>query len=435
MNKILKLFSAIALVCLLLPACSKEDPFHGSDKSDKTGEVSFRKMVVEVNNDVNEVRASEVNVGEFLVEVTSTSGSTEYAGTYAEMPEVITLPVGDYTVTVKSPSNPDAAWDTPYYEGTQKFTVVENEVTFVDPVVCKIGNIKVTVLYDSKLLPYMEDDCMVSVQTGIGARLDFAKDEKRSGNFRYVEGEGTATLVATFKGTVDENYEENLRTYTDVAPGNHYIITYTIKTPSGQEPDRTGTVNPGIEVDATVEVVNMNANIDVEDDYLADTDRPQQGDKNGGNNQGGDQPNPPVTGNAPTVTATIGGSQAQFGTPIEVVDDLGEIKIYVTSEAAGGFTQFSIDIDSTTLGASLLEDPSVGLSTHLDLINPGSCKVGLTKLGLPVEIGGWTEGEFDITNFVPLLGIYGAGDHKFIVTVSDAYGTTTRTLYFVTKNQ
>ena len=432
MNKIIKIFSVLACVCLLLPACSKEDPFPGGESSDKTGEVSFRKMVVEVNNDVNEVRSSQVNVGEFLVEVTSTAGVTEYAGSYAEMPEVITLPVGDYTVTVKSPSNPDAAWETPYYEGTQTFTIVENEVTFVEPVICKIANVKVTVLYDSKLLPYMEDDCVVTVQTGIGARLDFAKNETRSGNFRHVEGEGTATLVASFKGTVDENYEENIRTYTDVAPGNHYIITYTIKTPSGQEPDITGTISARVEVDATVEVVNMNANINVDNDYLADTDRPQQGDRpGGGSTPGGDEPNPPTVKNAPTITATIGDAPAQFDTPIEVTDDLGNIGIKVVSEADSGFTQFTIDINSDTLTSDILT--GVNLDSHLDLINPGNLKEGLTNLGFPTEIAGWKEASFDITIFVPFLGIYGAGNHRFVVTVADANGTTVRTLYFVTK--
>lgn len=431
MNKIFKIFNlAAVIVTLILSSCSKEEPFpggNGSDGDKATGQVNFRKMVVEVSSTENEVRSAQVNVGEFLVKITSTPGVEEYAGTYAAMPEVITLPVGDYTVKVASPANPDAEWECPYYEGVQNFTIEENKVTFVEPVVCRLSNIRVSIKYDAKLLSYMEDDCVVTIQTGAGATLNFVKTETRSGYFRYVEDEGTATLIATFRGTVDENYEENVRTYTDVEPGNHYIITYSLKTPSGQEPDMTGTVSPGIHVDASLEVVNMNVNLDVDDDKLEDSDRPTQGDK-----PGTQDPNPPTPDKpTPEITASIGGTPAAFDTPIEVTDNISDVKIKVVSEADSGFTAFTIDIDSTTLTDAILSD--VQLGAHLDLVNPGDKKTGLESLGFPTEIGGMKQVEFDISQFVPLLKIYGAGDHKFIVTVSDANGTTVRTLYFVTK--
>lgn len=427
MNKIFNIFATLLVLAVLLPSCDKEDLFPCGDSDGKTGTVNFRKMVVEVNSGENEVRAADVNVGEFLVEVTSASGSTEYAGTYAEMPEVLTLPVGGYTVTAKSPSNPDAAWETPYYEGKQTFTVKENEVTFVDPVVCKIANVKVTVKYDSRLLAVMDDDCVVTVQTGAGSTLQYSKTETRSGNFRYVEGEGTATLVATFRGTVEENYEENFRTYTDVAPGNHYIITYRLKTPGGEEPDVTGTINPGVNVDAVVEVVDMNLNIDVEDDILDETDRPQQGEDKP------DKPdNPDPEKKAPAISATINGNTVDFDKTQDVADQM-TVLVNITSEAQGGFTDLTIDINSTTLTSDILS--GVGIGTNLDLVNPGSMKLALESLNLPTgsDVKGKTSLSIDISQFVPLLGIYGAGDHKFVVTVTDANGTTVRTLHFVTK--
>lgn len=417
----------LAMVWLALPSCSKEDPFQpgGSGGSDgKTGTVNFRKMLVEVNSQENQVRATDVNVGEFLVEVVSSTSVTEYVGTYADMPEIVTLPVGDYTVTVKSPSNPDAAWESPYYEGSQNFTVKENEVTFVDPVVCKLANVKVTVKYDPALQRVMDDDCAVTVQAGTGGQLVYAKAEARSGHFRYVSGEGTATLVATFRGTVDGNAEENFRTYTDVAPGNHYIITYRLKTPGGPEPDITGTVNPGVNVDAVVEVVNMNVNVDVDDDILPDTDRPQQGDPDNP-----DPPTPPTPDKEPpTVVSTINGS-TDYDSPVEVTSSMS-VKVKVTSLT--GITAFTVDIVSDTLTPETLG--SVNLTDHLDLVNPGSFEGALSGLGFPVNVGGMKDvPEFDISQLVPLLGALGPGDHKFILTVSDSNGTTVETLHFVTK--
>lgn len=417
----------LAMVWLALPSCSKEDPFQpgGSGGSGgKTGTVNFRKMLVEVNSQENQVRATDVNVGEFLVEVVSSTSVTEYAGTYADMPEIVTLPVGDYTVTVKSPSNPDAAWESPYFEGSQNFTVKENEVTFVDPVVCKLANVKVTVKYDPALQRVMDDDCAVTVQAGTGGQLVYAKAETRSGHFRYVSGEGTATLVATFRGTVENNLEENFRTYTDVAPGNHYIITYRLKKPGGPEPDVTGTVNPGVNVDAVVEVVNMNVNVDVDDDILPDNDRPQQGD-----NEDPDPPTPPTPDKEPpTVVSTINGT-TDYESPVEVTSSMS-VKVKVTSLT--GITAFTVDIVSDTLTPETLGQ--VNLTDHLDLVNPGSFEGALSGLGFPVNVGGMKDvPEFDISQLVPLLGALGPGDHKFILTVSDSNGTTVETLHFVTK--
>ena len=78
MNNIFRIFSCLTLLALLLPSCSKEDPFtDGEGKGE--GTANFRKMVVEVNSSENQVRAAEVNIGDFLVEVKSTAGAGVYS--------------------------------------------------------------------------------------------------------------------------------------------------------------------------------------------------------------------------------------------------------------------------------------------------------------------------------------------------------------------
>ncbi|MDE6558838.1 MAG: hypothetical protein K2K29_03010, partial [Muribaculaceae bacterium] len=52
----------------------------------------------------------------------------------------------------------------------------------------------------------------------------------------------------------------------------------------------------------------------------------------------------------------------------------------------------------------------------------------LTGLGLPVNVGGKQSVSFDITGFMPMLGILGEGNHEFKLTVTDANGTTVKTL-------
>ncbi len=98
----------------------------------------------------------------------------------------------------------------------------------------------------------------------------------------------------------------------------------------------------------------------------------------------------------------------------------------VHSSSADGFTEFICDIDSPKLDEEELS--GMGLSTHMDLVNPGNLVDGLGGLGLPYNVGGKTDVKFDISQFVGLLGMLGEGEHHFIITVTDANGTTSKTL-------
>lgn len=412
---------------LLLPGCEKDNIFGGDDDGKPMQDVSFARFKnnAEVNTGEKVVRsASAVDINPFVVEVAGTTGKTYYNGTFEALPEILTMPVGEgYTVNVHSPENPDAAWDSPYYAGSVTFDVKENEVTDVPTVVCVLSNVKVSVVFDSSLIPYMESDCKVKVETGNGASLEFIQGETRSGFFRYEAGEGTATLVATFTGTVDENYEENFRTYTEVAPGNHYIITYTLHGVEPTEPDRTGSINQGVVVDANVITENLTVNVTPDDPLLTDNERPVESDPN-------DPPVPPVTGgSAPTVDINDGVS---WTSPNIVPADGMTIQVTVHSDHDAGITAFTVDIESDVLDADTLE--SVGLASHLDLVNPGQFADGLSGLGFPINVGGQKDpAVMDISQFTIMLNALGAGTHKFKITVTDGYGTTTKTLTLVTK--
>lgn len=422
MKKIFNIFLLIAMVGVAaLTSCSKEDPFGGEEAKDGYGSVSFRKMYVEVRNDEKIIKnipgrtRASVDVAAFVVTVKSADGTVAYEGTYAAMPEVLTLPVGEYTVTVNSPKLEDAAWEAPYYEGSQTFSVAKDDVVEVDPVVCKLANVMVTVRFEDKLLAAMGDDCKVTVVACQNGRLEYTASETRDGFFRFVSGEGTPTMIATFSGTVDENYEENFRTYTEVAPGNHYIITYRLHSASQDVPDPTGQLTPGVTVDATVTRVDMTIDVNVDDDILADDWRPTQG---------GEDPVTPVdpSGNpAPAITATDGISW----TSANIVNASSVVEITVHSEA--GITAFTVDIDSNTLTPSELE--GVGMNSHIDLVNPGSMADSLVRLGFPINVGGQKDPDvMKLSQFLGLLDMLGPGIHKFHFTVSDANGTTKKTL-------
>ena len=70
------------------------------------------------------------------------------------------------------------------------------------------------------------------------------------------------------------------------------------------------------------------------------------------------------------------------------------------------------------------------------MAKPGDLAEGLASLEFPIgdQVIGAKEIKFDITNFTPLLGIYGAATHRFIINVIDLEGnSTTKTLTLISE--
>ncbi|MDE5565181.1 MAG: DUF4493 domain-containing protein, partial [Oscillospiraceae bacterium] len=345
--------------------------------------------------------------------------------TYSEMPEVVTLPQGKYVVTAYHGGNKEAAWDEPYYYGESSFSIKKDEVTDdVEPIVAKLANVRVTIVYHASLQGAMSADSHVDVKMGEqGTVMTFYPGETKSAYFKYVNQ--SQTLAATFTGTVDGGKISQTKTHENVAPGNHYRITFRLHSINQDDP---GTVEGSLSVDATVEKVDMNVEVDGSSDpsYLDDDWRPTQG--------GGEEPEPGPGPDVPVETppAIEAGKPTDNNMVPVSLDNVNEVEdntycvLDITSTAENGIEEFKVVIDSEKLTPDALE--GVGLSSKLDLVNPGSLEGALTGLGFPVNVGGMKKVSFNITGFLPMLGALGEGTHKFILTVSDANGTTTKTL-------
>lgn len=419
---------------VLLTGCAKEDPFVDPSYDGPTGTLMTRCLSLNIGNadgieaatraavpspDDFKVVIARKNAASSASTYAATPGSVEY--NYSEMPEVLTLPADDYKAYAYFGDNKPAAWDEPYYYGESEFGIEANKITDdVDPIVAKLANIRVTIVFHATLLSAMnvnDPNNKVEVKMGDqGTAMTFTPEEKRSAYFRYVDQ--SQTLVATFNGNVDGNQVVQTKTHDNVQPGNHYRITFKLHGIDDEDP---GTISSGVTVDASVEKVDMNRTIDGETEEILDDDwRPTQG---------GDEPNPPTppTGPAPTATPLepsgdfAGYDSIDLNAVNEVTDHL-YCAWKVVSEAEGGFQAFTVDIISDTLTPEELED--VELKNHLDLINPGEFKDKLIGLGFPVEIGGEKEAEFNITGFLEMMAALGAANHEFKMTVKDANGTS-----------
>ena len=89
---------------------------------------------------------------------------------------------------------------------------------------------------------------------------------------------------------------------------------------------------------------------------------------------------------------------------------------------------FEIEIVSATLNAQELE--VVGLAAKFSLVNSTEMFTSLSGLGFPVgdDVYNQTlisEDKLNITGFLGILGMLGAGDHDFVMTVTDMEGNAT----------
>ena len=142
-----------------------------------------------------------------------------------------------------------------------------------------------------------------------------------------------------------------------------------------------------------------------------------------------------VIGARTTVTLTIKYGQnimpqiAWVGYDIDKRQTIGATDtcmIRVTAPLA--IEDFEIEIISLTLNAQELE--AVGLAAKFSLVNSTEMFTALSGLGFPVgdEVYNQTlisEDQLNISNFLGVLGMLGAGDHDFVMTVTDKEGNAT----------
>ena len=407
--------SLLAGAVALLPSCSKESVF-GGEENGLTGSLSTKSLLLEFHNEEKLVRSTDINVADFQVDIIADGAETPlYSYRYAELPEVVTLPVGSYHAVASYGDNATAAFEAPYYTGSTDFDIRAGEITDnLGTITCRFSNVRVTVIFDPVLASLMSGDSRVEVSAGTST-LSFTKDdETRSGYFPYLEG--STTLAATFSGTVEGAETIETKLYQDVAPGNHYRITFKMHT-IGE--DDFGDINGSLVVDATVTVDDLNFDFDVEDKFLVD-DRDPSIEEPVNPGPGGDDPVVPTpSSDGPTIKPE---GDVTLDGPNDV-NALQSCVLTITSEAAGGITAFDVYIISEQLNADELA--GVGLSDHLDLVNPGDMDVALRGLNLPSGIGGEKEVTFDITTFLMILP---EGEHKFRMVVTDADGTKEATL-------
>lgn len=408
------------MAALVLPSCSES----WQPEIETTGSVALGSLGVDVDKAekvIPDSRAS-VDLSSFIITVRNSRDEIKGEWTYSKMPEILTLPVGAYTVDVVSHNEEKAAWDAPLFKGSKSFQIEDSKITDIGVVTCLFSNIKVTIEYSDDLTPLLGDDVKVTVVANDEGTLVFDKNETRAGYFQALDR--STTLVATFTGSV-AGYNENLRiVLNDVEAGQHRKITYKIKDHKPDMPDETGGIeNPGVEIDATV----------ITDDINSDApayEEPVQGDRPGKEDPEKPGDDDPVKPDDPADDNIVIAGQGDFNiNEVNVPEDGKTYAVDITSKLP--LAHIYVRIDSQTLPPEELA--GIGLTDYFDLAEPGDLVEGLTSLGFPYgdKVKGQTSVTFDISQFIPMLNILGTGESNFILTVEDESGNSkTQTLTF-----
>lgn len=419
----------IFLICLTLmavlftfSACHSEKMETGT--TDVTGQLSLASMKMEVDLKVDTVYPQSragVDVSNFLLTIKNSQGEQVEQYTYSEMPEIISLPVGTYTVVASSAEAATNGFDVPFYTGsTEQFTIKENELTEVSALTCRLANVMISVEYDEELRKLMGEDVVTTVKIGDNS-LDIPSSETRKAYLIAPASAGSMDI--TLKGTIDGESVTEVKRVDNVQAGQYNIIKYVLNSvDDGTNSNVGGNLNIAINIDSSMtssdETVGVNPGEEPGiDDFPTDGgEEPGDGDGDGGDESGSEQ-------NMPTIVGTdFNGKTFDISKDVLTVTKGQSVSLSVTLLAPNKMAHVYVTIDSETLTEDVLV--GVNLAKNFDLAEPGDLEAGLKGLGFPTgtDVIGKEEIPFDITQFTSLLGIYGAANHNFIIRVVDQQG-------------
>ena len=353
--------------------------------------------------------SSNSDVNDFVIDITRQSDSyVKHFDRFGDMPQVLELGSGAYTITASSPNIAGAGWDLPIYGASADFVIKVGELTPIS-LTATLQNMKVTFDLSDNFRNELSDytisvtnaSSWENAELGVNTLVwadKAAVDEGRPGYF------SVAPLMVKVDGyrNIDGGETHASLTITQVAARDHHIIHLDAKV--------TGSVSGiTITLDDSVNERDSDVNVDGWDETPV---------------EGGDD-NPPAPSTVPTMTWE---SNPNFApTPIEAVMD-----VEIVIEAPEKISQFVVLVDSYILGETIAQmagmDYTYSPDTPLvmDLINNQAL---IEALGGMIPAGdallNQTHVDFSLSQLVPLIAVYqptSGTNHVFTLQVTDTKG-------------
>lgn len=385
------------------------------------------------------VQAADVDVSNpesFKVEFIRKDGWTKVFNHYSEMPEVLALRAGEYTVRAISPKSEPAAFEQPIYLGETQFKLVAGDVRPIN-IECTLSNMKVT--------PILSENF----------KKELTKYTITITNAKTLDADDSAnhTLVWT-----QEQCEQGVAGYFTVAPllvkVDAYRIGDTVTPVSLQkkitnvnamdwhkiniDAQLTGEAGITIKVDSSVKekeedvfVPGWNENpveggtndgSDIDDGFGGETGGGDSGEGSGGETGG-------ETGedsNLPTL-------KWEANPNFERMPITAEMDVNVSIEAEEKIKTFVVAVDSKELApviAQLAGETDYNYENdgayEMDLINAQTLIAALDNMNLGLPTGKALQNqvavEFPLSKLIPMIAMYNpesGSEHIFTLKVSD----------------
>lgn len=388
----------------------------------------LREAPVTLKSGVPE-EAEELSPDLFNISIYDASGTrVHYFNSYQEMlaqGAVLMLPEGTYTVKAALGELQEAAFDAPYYEGTGTITVKAREVATVT-MDCVLANKKITIVPSEDFLKNFWPNYTIILTNGRGILTQKHQDSrtayfKDNGQLDFIihvttnEGKSLTYSLNLYKLELVNEYNNilvNLDILEGLEPQEPVLPGPGDPDPNPDpDPDPTeteGSVNPIIKVD--VSLIEREYVIEVPSDFL----NPEEGE----DNPGGNETNPPtITGNGLSTPITLTVDQARNGATVKLNID-----------TPNGLSHLYIQISATS-GDFIEALTEMTLEKQFDMMNlTAKQEEMLTAVNLTKPQNQYSN-VFDISDFVPMIAVFGSGTYSFKLTVVDQQGqSVTKTL-------
>lgn len=361
--------------------------------------------------------AATVDINTFSVEIVKKDGKFSNTWLYGELPSLVELSVGEYTVTVSSPESAKVNWENPVYGGSMDFAILDGVVTPIN-VVCTLQNMKNSVYCSENLikslstfevkvansdgfLVWSSDEVGVYSQSGDGVKTIVKEPAKQAyfsvnplniniSGYRSLDGT-SATLVYEIKNVEARDHHI---LYVDAYVTGQAQMTLSID--SSVNETYTDVVMPGIDPDDS----NIDDDIEVGWGEIEEEEQPGGGSLE-----------------APYLEWPANPDYAKM----DIVEGMNvELMVYAPAK----IKEFIVRVSDNFLPAIQMLVPGV---EYLDLINDEATKAELgTMLPVGDQLLGQTEVQFSLSTLVPLIAAVGTQgeDYVFTLEVTDELSQT-----------
>ena len=361
--------------------------------------------------------AASVDINTFNVEIVKKDGKFSNTWLYGELPSLVELSVGEYTVTVSSPESSKVNWESPVYGGSMDFAILDGVVTPLD-VVCTLQNMKNSVYCSENLvrslstfevkvanadgfLIWSSEEVGVYSQSAEGVKTIKKEPVKQayfSVNPLNINISGYRSLDGTSANLVYEIKKVEARDhhilYVDAYVTGQAQMTLSID--SSVNETYTDVVMPGIDPDDS----NIDDDIEVGWGEVEEEEQPEAG-----------------TLEAPSLEWPANPDYAKM----DIVEGMNvELMVYAPAK----IKEFIVRVSDNFLPAIQMLVPGV---EYLDLINDEATKAELgTMLPVGDQLLGQTEVQFSLSTLVPLIAAVGTQgeDYVFTLEVTDELSQT-----------